>query len=119
MPPTHLSYTDFHKDCFCLQHYIFDKTPIKKFETKIINKSRLVTTFNLKVFDKDDYLWLLVAIYHRVSNEAANIKDDFDKKMKSTISNYTRKFKDKIYNLFTIDDIYNRYIEYRKRNNIR
>ena len=57
-----------------LEYYIFSKTPVKKTEITIIDKSGLVTTFNIKVFNKDDYLWLLVSLYHRVSNEAVNIK---------------------------------------------
>jgi len=110
---TAISKTDF------LNYYIFNKTPVKKFETKKLRERGLITTFNIKVFNKDDYLWLLVSIYDRVANEARNIKDDFDKKMKETVSQYTKKYKDNIHNLFTIDDIYDRYIKFRKRNNIR
>jgi len=99
-----------------LNYYIFNKTPVKKFETKKIGEKGLITTFNIKVFNKDNYLWLLVSIYDRVANEARNIKDDFDKKMKETVSQYTKKYKDNIHSLFTIDDIYNRYIEFLNRN---
>lgn len=99
-----------------LNYYIFNKTPVKKFETKKIGEKGLITTFNIKVFNKDDYLWLLVSIYDRVANEARNIKDDFDKKMKETVSQYTKKYKDNIHDLFTIDDIYDRYIEFLNRN---
>ncbi len=110
---TAITKTDF------LNYYIFNKTPVKKFETKKLREKGLITTFNIKVFNKDDYLWLLVSIYDRVANEARNIKEDFDKKMKETVSQYTKKYKDNIHSLFTIDDIYDRYIEFRKRNNIR
>lgn len=101
-----------------LNSYIYKKIPVEKYDTEIIFKRGLVTCFKMTVYDKDDYLWLLVCIYERVSNEARNIRDDFDKKMNETVHNYNKDYKEDIHKLFTMDEIYDRYIEYRKRNNI-
>ena len=101
-----------------LNSYIYKKIPVEKYDTEIVFKRGLVTCYKMTVYDKDDYLWLLVCIYERVSNEARNIREDFDKKMNETVHNYNKDYKEAIHKLFTMDEIYDRYIEYRKRNNI-
>lgn len=88
-------------------------------EVENIETLGVLTCFKIYTHNREDFLWILCFIYGRVASEGIHIKDEFDKKMKTCIREYGRKYKKHIHELYTMDEITDAYLKFRKLNHMR
>ena len=100
-----------------LEKDIKNKTYIKKIIILQEESSGVMYNFNISVYNKEDFLELIIYLYNRISPQYANIDTDLDDWLKRCIKGYTRKIKQIVHDTFTDKEIKDAQIRFLNRGN--
>ena len=100
-----------------LEKDIKNKTYIKKIIISQEESSGVMYNFNISIYNKEDFLELIIYLYNRISPQYAKIDTELDDWLKKCIKGYTRNIKQIVHDTFTDKEIKDAQIRFLNRGN--
>jgi len=101
-----------------LEKDIRNKTYIKNISISKEESNGVTNDFNICVYNKEDFLELIIYIYNKISPDYAKIETELDNWLKRCIKEYTRNIKQIVHDTFTDKEIKDAQIRFLNRQNI-
>lgn len=98
-----------------LEQDIKNKTYIDEISIYQEESHGIMNNFAIYVYNKKDFLELIVYIYNRLAPPHAHINDELDNWLKRGIKGYTKTVKKIIHDTFTKEEIYDEQVNYMSR----